>query len=91
MPVSTTKMFKELEALLEKYNITIKNLEMGKRHRKVCVTDLAKNWEMGKRHRKVWVTDGAKTALIVVSVSPSDHRAYMNIAQSARNALREAR
>ena len=73
MPVSTTKMFKELEALLEKYNITIKN------------------WEMGKRHRKVWVTDGAKTALIVVSVSPSDHRAYMNIAQSARNALREAR
>lgn len=73
MPVSTTKMFKELEALLEKYNITIKS------------------WEMGKRHRKVWVTDGAKTALIVVSVSPSDHRAYMNIAQSARNALREAR
>ena len=73
MPVSTTKMFKELEAFLEKYGITVKN------------------WEMGKRHRKVWVTDGSKTALIVVSVSPSDHRAYMNIAQSARNALREAR
>jgi hypothetical protein len=73
MPVSTTKMFKELESLLEKYGITVKS------------------WEMGKRHRKVWVTDGAKTALIVVSVSPSDHRAYMNIAQSARNALREAR
>ena len=73
MPVSTTKMFKELEALLEKYGISVKS------------------WEMGKRHRKVWVTDGAKTALIVVSVSPSDHRAYMNIAQSARNALREAR
>ena len=73
MPVSTTKMFKELEALLEKYGISVKS------------------WEMGKRHRKVWITDGAKTALIVVSVSPSDHRAYMNIAQSARNALREAR
>jgi hypothetical protein len=73
MPVSTTKMFKELESLLEKYGISVKS------------------WEMGKRHRKVWVTDGSKTALIVVSVSPSDHRVYMNIAQSARNALREAR
>lgn len=49
------------------------------------------NWEPSSRHRKVWVTDGSKTAMIVVSVSPSDHRAYMNIAQSARNALREAR
>ena len=49
------------------------------------------NWEPSSRHRKVWVTDGFRTAMIVVSVSPSDHRAYMNIAQSARNALREAR
>ena len=49
------------------------------------------NWKPSKRHRKVWVTDGSRTAMIVVSVSPSDYRAYMNIAQSARNALREAR
>ena len=42
MPVSTTKMFKELEAFLEKYGITVKNWEMGKRHRKVWVTDGAK-------------------------------------------------
>jgi hypothetical protein len=43
------------------------------------------------RHWKVWVTDGAKRAMIIVSLSPSDHRAYHNIAQSARKALREAR
>lgn len=49
------------------------------------------NWEPSARHRKVWVTDGAKIAMIVVSISPSDHRAYFNIAKSARNALREAR
>lgn len=49
------------------------------------------NWEPTARHRKVWVTDGKKTAMIIVSVSPSDHRAYLNIAQSARNAIREAR
>lgn len=46
--------------------------------------------EPTKRHRKVWVTDGTKTAMIVVSVSPSDHRAFMNMAKTARNALREA-
>jgi len=73
MPISPSKLFKELDSYLEKYGITVKS------------------WEMGKRHRKVWVTDGAKTAMIVVSISPSDHRVYMNIAQSARNALREAR
>ena len=44
----------------------------------------------GRRHRKVWVTNGTKTAMIVVSVSPSDHRAFMNMAKTARNALREA-
>lgn len=49
------------------------------------------DWEMCRRHRKVRITDGTKTAMIVVSVSPSDHRAYYNIAKSARNALREAR
>lgn len=49
------------------------------------------NWEPSSRHRKVWVTDGARTAMIVVSVSPSDRRAYLNMAQSARTALREAR
>lgn len=42
------------------------------------------------RHWKVWVTDGKKKAMIVTSLSPSDHRAYHNIAQSARKALREA-
>jgi hypothetical protein len=50
-----------------------------------------KSWEMSSRHRKVWVTDGVKKALIYVSVSPSDFRAYQNIAKSARNAIREAR
>lgn len=47
--------------------------------------------EFCSRHRKVWVSDGEKRAMIIVSVSPSDHRAYYNIAKSARNALREAR
>lgn len=73
MPVSPSKLLKELDSYLEKYGITVKSMEMG------------------KKHRKVWVTDGTKTAMIVVSISPSDHRVYMNIAQSARNALREAR
>jgi len=73
MPVSPSKLLKELDSYLEKYGITVKSMEMG------------------KKHRKVWVTDGVKTAMIVVSISPSDHRVYMNIAQSARNALREAR
>ena len=44
-----------------------------------------------RKQRKVRVTDGDKTAMIVVSISPSDHRAYYNIAKSAKNALREAR
>lgn len=73
MSVSPNKLLREIESYLQKYGITIKDSEMG------------------KRHRKVWVTDGVKTAMIVVSISPSDHRAYMNIAQSARNAIREAR
>ena len=47
--------------------------------------------ELSARHWKVWVTDGAKLGMIIVSLSPSDHRAYHNIAQSARKALREAR
>lgn len=46
--------------------------------------------ELTKRHRKIWVTDGAKTATIVISVSPSDSRAFMNMARTARTALREA-
>lgn len=46
--------------------------------------------EMMKRHRKVWVTDGRKTRFITVSVSPSDYRAFQNIAKSARMVLREA-
>ena len=47
--------------------------------------------EISGRHWKVRVTDGTKKAMIVISLSPSDHRAYHNIAQSARKALREAR
>ena len=47
--------------------------------------------ELSARHWKVWVTDGAKRGMIIVSLSPSDYRAYHNIAQSARKALREAR
>lgn len=47
--------------------------------------------EQTRRHWKVYVTDGTKQAMIIVSVSPSDHRAYQNITQSARSALREAR
>lgn len=47
--------------------------------------------ELSNRHWKVWVTDGKKKGLIFVSLSPSDHRAYQNIAQSARQAIREAR
>jgi hypothetical protein len=48
------------------------------------------NDEMMKRHRKVWITDGKRTAFITVSISPSDHRAFQNIAKSARSVLREA-
>ncbi len=51
---------------------------------------LLKNWKKTTRHWKVWVTDGEKTAFIIVSMSPSDHRAYQNIAKSARKAIREA-
>lgn len=47
--------------------------------------------EFCRRHRKVWITDGTKEAMIIISVSPSDHRAYYNIAKTARSALREAR
>lgn len=46
--------------------------------------------EISGRHWKVWITDGKKKGLIFVSLSPSDHRAYQNIAQSARQALRKA-
>lgn len=46
--------------------------------------------EMMKRHRKIWVTNGEKTAFITVSISPSDRRAFMNIAKTARSVLREA-
>lgn len=46
--------------------------------------------EMMKRHRKVWITDGIKTRFITVSISPSDHRAFENIAKTARATLREA-
>ena len=46
--------------------------------------------EMMKRHRKVWITNGIRTAFITVSISPSDRRAFQNIAKSARNVLREA-
>lgn len=49
------------------------------------------NYEEHRKHRKVWVTDGIKTAFIFVSVSPSCPRTLQNIAQSARQALREAR
>jgi hypothetical protein len=46
--------------------------------------------ELARRHWKVWVTDGTKRAMVVMALSPSDHRAYHNIAKSARRALREA-
>jgi hypothetical protein len=46
--------------------------------------------EMGSKHRKLRVSNGTKTATVTVAVSPSDHRAYRNIAKDARNALREA-
>jgi hypothetical protein len=46
--------------------------------------------QIGGRHRKLRVTDGTRYATILVSISPSDHRAYYNIAKTARHALREA-
>lgn len=46
--------------------------------------------ERGKKHRKLRVSNGIKNAMIVVAISPSDHRAYHNIVKAARNALREA-
>jgi len=41
----------------------------------------------GKKHAKIMVTDGKSTRFIVVSVSPSDHRATMNIVQNAKRML----
>lgn len=46
-------------------------------------------FEFGRTHRRIQVTDGKKTAMVVISTSPSN-RCYLNIAQSARRALREA-
>ena len=46
--------------------------------------------ERSKKHRKLRVSDGKKTATIIVAISPSDRRAYMNICKSARSALRDA-
>jgi len=66
------KMLKELSVMLATYGITI-------------VGD-----KMGKKHRKLLVSNGDKTAMVVVAVSPSDKRAYLNITRDARNALREA-
>lgn len=46
--------------------------------------------ERTTRHRKLRVEQDGKTATIIVSISPSDHRAYYNIVKSARQMLREA-
>ena len=46
--------------------------------------------ELGKKHRRLRITSDGKYATIIVSISPSDHRTYFNIAKSARQALREA-
>lgn len=73
MTLKAHRMFHELKPFLDKYQIWVVK------------------WEMGKRHRKVWVTDGQKTAMVIMSTSPSDHRAFQNMAQTARNAIREAR
>lgn len=43
-----------------------------------------------RRHRWLEVTDGAKTAMVLISASPSDRRTYHNIVKTARQALREA-
>lgn len=47
-------------------------------------------WDQGNRHHKVWITDGNIQRFIFVSVSPSDGRAYHNMAKTARATLREA-
>ncbi len=46
--------------------------------------------ERTKRHRRLWVSANGKTVAVIVAISPSDHRAYMNIVQTARQMLREA-
>lgn len=46
--------------------------------------------ETTKRHRRLWVRANGKTVAVIVAISPSDHRAYHNIVQSARQMLREA-
>lgn len=66
------KMLKEVGVILATYGIKI----IGN--------------ELGKKHRKLRVSNGTKSATIIVAVSPSDHRAYLNIAKDARMALREA-
>jgi hypothetical protein len=46
--------------------------------------------EMMKRHRKVWLTDGRSIKFITMSISPSDHRTYLNLSKDARKMFREA-
>jgi hypothetical protein len=67
------KQQKELARILEDYGISIVSSELG------------------RKHRKMIVTDGSKKALITVSVSPGDRRVMLNIAATARGALRSAR
>lgn len=45
---------------------------------------------MGGKHPRLQISGGGKSATLIISRSPSDHRAYHNIAKSAVRALREA-
>jgi hypothetical protein len=46
--------------------------------------------EPGRKNRRLTITNGMRTAVMITSLTPSDHRAKQNIAHTARRLLREA-
>ena len=40
-----------------------------------------------KKHAKFTITNGSNHAFVITSITPSDHRAIMNIVQSAKRML----
>lgn len=44
-------------------------------------------FEKGGKHTKVWIEKDGKKGLVVISVSPSDHRSLGNVKKSVKRAL----
>jgi hypothetical protein len=41
-------------------------------------------FEQGRKHTKVWIRKGEKKGILVISVSPSDHRALKEVKKTAK-------